>query len=162
MQRSDLVSKIIGLFGVHSSMRQMMSFLVKAGISALLLYLSLRRVNLDGIGQRLGELDLRWMTFIFFMLCAQTALVALRWREIVEICGSKLSLAAALSYSFIGQFFTEWRREIHICKPFKIPDDWRRVISGDYGHFARYLEPGARRGRTDCAAPRPRGTPGGY
>src|SRR6185437_11128864 len=90
-----------------SSMRQLMSFLVKAGISALLLYLSLRRVNLDGIGRRLGELDLRWMTFIFFMLCAQTALVALRWREIVEICGSKLSLAAALSYSFIGQFFSQ-------------------------------------------------------
>jgi len=88
-------------------MRQLMSFLVKAGISALLLYLSLRRVNLDGIGRRLGELDLRWMTFIFFMLCAQTALVALRWREIVEICGSKLSLAAALSYSFIGQFFSQ-------------------------------------------------------
>lgn len=37
---------------------------------------------------------------------------------------------------FKGQYFTEWRREIHICKPFAIPDDWRRIISGDYGHFA--------------------------
>jgi hypothetical protein len=39
-----------------------MSFLVKAAISALLLYLSLRRVNLGSIGQRLGGLDFRWMT----------------------------------------------------------------------------------------------------
>ena len=88
-------------------MRQLMSFLVKAGISALLLYLSLRRVNLDGIGQRLGGLDLRWIIFMFFILSAQMALVALRWREIVETCGANLSLATALSYSFIGQFFSQ-------------------------------------------------------
>ena len=88
-------------------MRRLMSFLFKAGISALLLYLSLRRVDLDGIAQRLGGLDLRWMTFMFFMLCVQMALVALRWREIVETCGAKLSIATALSYSFIGQFFSQ-------------------------------------------------------
>jgi uncharacterized membrane protein YbhN (UPF0104 family) len=88
-------------------MRQLISFLVKAGISVVLLYFSLRRVNLDGIGQRLGGLDVRWMSFIFFMLCAQMALIALRWREIVKICGAELSLAAALSYSFIGQFFSQ-------------------------------------------------------
>ena len=88
-------------------MRRLISFLVKAVVSALLLYVSLRRVNLDSMGQRLGGLDLRWMTFVFLIMCAQMALVGLRWREIAEICGAKLSLAAALSYSVIGQFFSQ-------------------------------------------------------
>jgi glycosyltransferase 2 family protein len=88
-------------------MRRLMLFLVKAAISALLLYLSLRRVNLGSIGQRLGGLDLRWMTFALFMLCCQMPLLALRWREIIEICGAKLQLATALSYSLIGQFFNQ-------------------------------------------------------
>ena len=93
--------------GDHASMRRLMSFLIKAAISALLLYLSLRRVNLGSIGQRLGGLDLRWMTLILFILCAQMVLLALRWREIVVICGAKLPPATALSYSFIGQFFSQ-------------------------------------------------------
>jgi uncharacterized membrane protein YbhN (UPF0104 family) len=88
-------------------MRRLMSFLVKAAISALLLYLSLRRVNLASIGQRLGGLDLHWMTLILFILCAQMALLALRWREIVLACGAKLPLATALSYTFSGQFFSQ-------------------------------------------------------
>ena len=90
-----------------ASMRRLMAFLVKAAISVLLLYLSMRRVNLGSIGQRLGGLDLRWMTLILFILCGQILLLALRWREIVVICGAKLSLATALSYSFIGQFFSQ-------------------------------------------------------
>jgi phage terminase large subunit len=32
-----------------------------------------------------------------------------------------------------GAFFDEFRREIHTCKPFKIPSDWRRYFVLDYG-----------------------------
>lgn len=32
-----------------------------------------------------------------------------------------------------GQYFNEFSREKHICKPFEIPDDWRIYISFDYG-----------------------------
>lgn len=88
-------------------MRRLLAFLVKATVSALLLYLSLRRVDLDSVGQRLGGLDRRWIAFILFMLCVAMLLVALRWREIVAICGAKLPLAMALRYSFIGQFFSQ-------------------------------------------------------
>jgi uncharacterized protein (TIRG00374 family) len=88
-------------------MRRLMTFLVKAAISALLLYLSLRRVNLGSIVQQLSGLDIRWMVLILFILCAQTSLLALRWRDIVTICGAKLSPATALSYSLIGQFFSQ-------------------------------------------------------
>ena len=34
---------------------------------------------------------------------------------------------------FEGQFFTEWDREIHVCKPFSLPADWRRYFVMDYG-----------------------------
>lgn len=37
---------------------------------------------------------------------------------------------------FKGQYFTEWRREIHICPPFSIPDDWRKFCALDYGYHA--------------------------
>lgn len=32
-----------------------------------------------------------------------------------------------------GQFFAEWRREVHVCAPFEIPAHWRRYVALDYG-----------------------------
>ena len=37
---------------------------------------------------------------------------------------------------FKGQFFGEWRRTVHTCKPFKPPVEWKRFICGDYGYSA--------------------------
>lgn len=37
---------------------------------------------------------------------------------------------------FKGQFFPEWRRSIHVCKPFNIPDDWKIILWMDYGYRA--------------------------
>ncbi len=34
---------------------------------------------------------------------------------------------------FDGQYFDEFRRELHTCKPFDIPREWRRYIAFDYG-----------------------------
>jgi hypothetical protein len=38
--------------------------------------------------------------------------------------------------SFEGQYFTEWNRDLHVCKPFKIPDDWSRERVFDWGMAA--------------------------
>lgn len=35
---------------------------------------------------------------------------------------------------FAGQAFTEWRRDIHVVEPFKIPSWWRRWRSNDRGY----------------------------
>jgi len=35
---------------------------------------------------------------------------------------------------FKGQYFTEWRNEIHTCAPFKLPENWERFVSIDYGY----------------------------
>lgn len=37
---------------------------------------------------------------------------------------------------FAGQYFPEFRREYHVCKPFEIPKEWPRFICGDYGYTA--------------------------
>lgn len=37
-----------------------------------------------------------------------------------------------------GQFFTEWRRELHVIKPFAIPDWWQRARAIDYGYAAPF------------------------
>lgn len=34
---------------------------------------------------------------------------------------------------FAGQFFKEFRENIHICDPFTIPEDWMRFCAFDYG-----------------------------
>ncbi|MEG2924074.1 MAG: phage terminase large subunit [Oscillospiraceae bacterium] len=34
---------------------------------------------------------------------------------------------------FKGQYFTEFRREIHVCETFEIPKHWRRYLTFDYG-----------------------------
>lgn len=40
---------------------------------------------------------------------------------------------------FKGQYFSEWRRNIHVCKSFPIDSEWKRFVMGDYG----YLKPSA-------------------
>jgi uncharacterized membrane protein YbhN (UPF0104 family) len=88
-------------------MGRLASFLAKAAISALLLYLSVHRVNFGSVGERLGTLNFGWLVFMLIALCVQTLLLALRWREIVGICGARLHLTAGLSYTFIGLFFSQ-------------------------------------------------------
>ncbi len=34
---------------------------------------------------------------------------------------------------FAGQFFSEFREEVHVCEPFPIPEGWRRSAAIDYG-----------------------------
>ena len=87
--------------------RRLLSFFIKAVISALLLYLSLYRVKLDSVGQRLGEVDFRWVAFMLWMLCIQTPLTALRWSKIAAKCDVTIPVATAVRYSFIGQFFSQ-------------------------------------------------------
>jgi phage terminase large subunit len=32
-----------------------------------------------------------------------------------------------------GQYFDEFRQDLHVCEPFPIPEEWRRYIAIDYG-----------------------------
>lgn len=39
---------------------------------------------------------------------------------------------------FSGQYFSRWRYEKHVVKPFKIPSDWHRYRAVDYGYSAPF------------------------
>jgi uncharacterized membrane protein YbhN (UPF0104 family) len=88
-------------------MRRLLSFLLKAAISALLLYLTLRRVDLDNLARRLGDLDWRWIGVMLAVMFTQVGTSALRWRDIVMACGVALPTLTSLRYVFIGQFFSQ-------------------------------------------------------
>ena len=42
---------------------------------------------------------------------------------------------------FMGQYFTEFKRDVHVVKPFSYPAHWKRYIAFDYGldMFAAYM-----------------------
>ena len=39
---------------------------------------------------------------------------------------------------FAGQVFSEWRRDLHVCRPFPIPPEWTRWMGIDYGFAAPF------------------------
>src|SRR5437762_11016345 len=88
-------------------MRRLLAFLAKAVVSALLLYLSLRSVNVGVVAERISRLNAGWLFFILIVLMVQTALFAMRWRQIVLLSGANLSLSAAFHYSLIATFFNQ-------------------------------------------------------
>jgi len=79
--------------------------LLKAAISILLLYLSLRAVNLAALGERLSRIEPAWIAAAFALTTAQVCLLAFRWRTIVVQCGLDVRLTATLRMSFIAMFF---------------------------------------------------------
>lgn len=88
-------------------MRRLIMLLSKAAISGLLLYLSLRAVNLAVLGERLSRLHAGWLVAAVGILAAQVFLLAARWRLIAVACGIVLPFANALRISFIATFFNQ-------------------------------------------------------
>jgi glycosyltransferase 2 family protein len=89
----------------RSSMQRHLAIVIKILISALLLYLSIRTVDLRTVGQRLSSAHFEWLAVIFLLLSVQVPLLGIRWREIAAACGARLTLAQALRYIWIGLFF---------------------------------------------------------
>ena len=88
-------------------MRRTLLFLTKAATSILLLYFSLRWVNVGALTERLGRLESGWIALALLLLMIQVALLAARWREIAAACGTNLAFGAALQFSFIATFFNQ-------------------------------------------------------
>ena len=88
-------------------MRRSLMLFAKAAISILLLYVSLRSVNLAALGERLSRLHGGWIAASLAILAAQLFLLAARWRIIAQGCGLNPSYATMLRVSFIGTFFNQ-------------------------------------------------------
>jgi len=88
-------------------MRSTLLLLAKATISILLLYFSLRWVNISTLGDRLTRLQPAWMALALFFLTVQVAFLAARWQKIAVSCDAKLAYGPALQLSFIATFFNQ-------------------------------------------------------
>ncbi|RDV04735.1 lysylphosphatidylglycerol synthase transmembrane domain-containing protein [Undibacter mobilis] len=88
-------------------MRRSLMLLAKAAISILLLYISLRSVNLAALGERLSRLHAGWIAASLAILAAQLFILAARWRMIAQGCGLAPRYDAVLRMSFVGLFFNQ-------------------------------------------------------
>jgi glycosyltransferase 2 family protein len=92
---------------VLPAMRQFLLVALKILVSAALLYLALRGVNLAAIWARVNQINLGWIAVAVAVTLLQIFLGALRWRDITAFCSAPLSAAQALRFNMIGSFFNQ-------------------------------------------------------
>jgi len=85
----------------------MILLLVKAAISGLLLYFSLRWVNFDALIERLHRFEPGWLLFAVGLMATQQLFLSVRWRQIAMSCGTEMSFAGTLQINFIAAFFNQ-------------------------------------------------------
>jgi uncharacterized membrane protein YbhN (UPF0104 family) len=88
-------------------MRQLLLISVKLAVSALLLYLAFRRIDLGAVGERLSRLEPAWLAAGLAIALVQVLLVALRWRQIARLCGAAMTARQAVRFNIIAAFFSQ-------------------------------------------------------
>jgi glycosyltransferase 2 family protein len=88
-------------------MRRILLSTMKILISAALLYLALRKVNLSELGSRIDVASLGWIGMAIAVTFLQIFVGVLRWREISAECGAPLATKQAMRFNLIGTFFNQ-------------------------------------------------------
>jgi uncharacterized membrane protein YbhN (UPF0104 family) len=88
-------------------MRRILFSTIKILISAALLYLALRKVNLSDLASRFNIASLGWIGLAIALTFLQIFVGVLRWREISAECGAPLATNQAMRFNLIGTFFNQ-------------------------------------------------------
>jgi glycosyltransferase 2 family protein len=88
-------------------MRRILLSTIKIAISAALLYLALRKVNLSELASRINIASLGWIGMAIAVTFLQIFVGVLRWREIGAECGAPLATTQAMRFNLIGTFFNQ-------------------------------------------------------
>lgn len=88
-------------------MRRILFSTIKILISAALLYLALRKVNLTELASRINVASLGWIGLAIAVTFLQIFVGVLRWREISAECGAPLATRQAMRFNMIGTFFNQ-------------------------------------------------------
>ncbi|MBR0874639.1 flippase-like domain-containing protein [Bradyrhizobium tropiciagri] len=88
-------------------MRRILLSALKILVSAALLYLSLRKVDLHDLASRIQLGSLGWLALAIAITFLQIFLGVLRWREIGVECGAPLQTSQAMRFNVIGTFFNQ-------------------------------------------------------
>src|ERR1700736_4569962 len=83
-------------------MRRILFSTIKILISAALLYLALRKVNLSDLAARFNIASLGWIGLAIVLTFLQIFVGVLRWREISAECGAPLATSQAMRFNLIG------------------------------------------------------------
>jgi uncharacterized membrane protein YbhN (UPF0104 family) len=88
-------------------MRQILLSTLKILISAVLLYLAVRKVNFYELASRFNVTSLGWIGLAIAVMFLQIFVGVLRWRVVSAECGAPLGTAQAMRYNVIGVFFNQ-------------------------------------------------------
>jgi len=88
-------------------MRRILFSTLKILISAGLLYLALRKVNLLDLASRINIASLGWIGAAIAVTFLQILMGVLRWCEIGAACGAPLPVRQAMRFNLIGTFFNQ-------------------------------------------------------
>ena len=88
-------------------MRKAVLIVLKAALSALLLYFALDFVKVERVANRLSGISAAWCVVAVAVLLVQSILAALRWRIILQECGGDLPVARVVRFTLIANFFSQ-------------------------------------------------------
>src|SRR2546423_7265049 len=88
-------------------MRRILLSTIKILMSAALLYLALRKVDLADLASRINIASLGWIGIAIAVTFLQIFVGVLRWREISAECGAPLPTKQAMRFNLIGTFFNQ-------------------------------------------------------
>jgi uncharacterized membrane protein YbhN (UPF0104 family) len=88
-------------------MRRILLSTLKILVSAALLYVSLRKIDLAELASRLDVSSLGWIGLAITTTFLQILVGVLRWREISVECGAPLVTRQAMRFNLIGTFFNQ-------------------------------------------------------
>ena len=78
--------------------------LVKAGVSAALLYFLIRRINADELGAMFRRTDPRWVLVSLLVGVTLNAISSWKWRLLLRAKGTSVPFARLLNLYFVGLF----------------------------------------------------------
>jgi uncharacterized membrane protein YbhN (UPF0104 family) len=88
-------------------MRKLLSLLLKAAVSGLLLFIALNWVNIGAVADRFTRIAPGWLAVGVVALIAQTALTATRWQQILVQCGGRFGVGYLVRVCMIGALFNQ-------------------------------------------------------
>lgn len=80
---------------------------LKVAVSAFLIWLAFRNVDLRDVGGRMLDIPLAALSLAVVMFLIQYPVCALRWQAVVRAIGAEMPLRQALSIFWIGAFFNQ-------------------------------------------------------
>lgn len=87
--------------------RRLISFVIKFAVSAILLWLLARGIDLNAVGRQMAGADPLWLVIALILAAAIIPMAAYRWRLVTQAIGAPLSTRDAMSITTIGWFFNQ-------------------------------------------------------